>query len=194
MPYDPTIHHRRSIRLRGYDYAQAGAYFVTICVQGRECLFGQIVNARMVLNDAGRMVQAQWEQLPERFNTIELDIHIVMPNHFHGIVIITNPVGAGLVPAPAPAPAPGATTRVAPTGPRRPTLGDIIGAFKSLTTNAYIRGVREYGWPPFDKRLWQRNYYEHIIRDAADLERIREYIANNPAKWPDDRLYTNVPS
>jgi REP element-mobilizing transposase RayT len=73
-------------------------------------------------------------------------------------------------------------------------LGDIIGAFKSLTTNAYIRGVREFGWPSFDKRLWQRNYYEHVIRDAADLERIREYIVNNPAKWADDRLYPDISS
>jgi putative transposase len=206
--YNPDKHHRRSIRLKGYDYAQAGAYFVTICAQNRECLFGGVVNGRMVLNDAGRMVQTEWEQLRERFPTVELDAHVVMPNHFHAVVIITDSndavsVGAGLVPAPD-----GATTRVAPTGTggadgyrvaptttrvaptdvdtRHPTLGDIVGAFKSLTTNAYIRGVRELGWPPFDKRLWQRNYYERIVRNEGELNRIRRYIENNPANWETD--------
>jgi putative transposase len=192
--YNPDKHHRRSIRLRGYDYTQAGAYFVTICAQNRECLFGEIVNSRMMLSDAGRMVQTEWEQLRERFPAVELDAHVVMPNHFHAIVIITDSndtvsVGAGTSPAPV-----GATTRVAPTtsvaptdaGTQRPTLGDIVGAFKSLTTNAYIRGVRELGWPPFDKRLWQRNYYEHIVRNERGLNAIRRYIHDNPARWSAD--------
>ncbi len=184
MPrYDPDKHHRRSIRLKGYDYAQAGAYFITICTQNRESRFGEIVNSKMVLNDAGRMVQTEWEQLRERFSSIELDAYVVMPNHFHAIVTITdsdNNVGAGLVSAPN-----GATTRVAPTA-QRPTLGDIVGAFKSLVTNAYIRGVRELGWPPFDKRLWQRNYHERIIRNERELNAIRQYIYDNPAHWLND--------
>jgi putative transposase len=112
MPYDPTRHHRQSIRLKGYDYSQAGAYFVTICTQDRACLFGKVVNGEMRLNDAGRMVLAEWNMLPERFPHVVLDAFVVMPNHVHGIVVITNPapddtatkaptiVGAGLVSAP----------------------------------------------------------------------------------------------
>jgi len=91
MPYDPTRHHRRSIRLKGYDYSQAGAYFVTICTQDRACLFGKVVNGEMRLNDAGRMVLAEWNMLPERFPHVVLDAFVVMPNHVHGIVVITNP-------------------------------------------------------------------------------------------------------
>jgi REP element-mobilizing transposase RayT len=187
--YNPGKHHRRSTRLKEYNYAQAGAYFVTICTQNRECLFGEIVNDKMMLNDAGRMVQTEWEQLRERFPSIELDAYIVMPNHFHAIVIITDPndvnVGAGLVPAPNGATTNGATTTGATTRVA-PTLGDIVGAFKSLTTNAYIRGVRELGWPPFDKRVWQRNYYERIIRNERELNAIRQYIHDNPGNWFDD--------
>jgi REP element-mobilizing transposase RayT len=164
MKYDPGKYHRRSIRLRGYDYASAGAYFVTICVQRRLCRFGTVVDGVLMRNDAGRMVQATWETLPERFPTLAPDIAVVMPNHVHAII--------------APADQPAQSAR----------LGDIVGALKSLTTNAYILGVREYGWVPFDQRLWQRNYYEHVIRGEADLARIRNYIETNPARWDTDRL------
>ena len=91
MPYDPNRHHRRSIRLKGYDYSQAGAYFITICTQDRACLFGKVVNGEMRLNDAGHMVLAEWNMLPERFPHVVLDAFVVMPNHVHGIVVITNP-------------------------------------------------------------------------------------------------------
>jgi len=178
MKYDPEIHHRRSIRLKGYNYSQAGTYFVTICTHNRECIFGTILDDKMRLNDVGQMVQASWEQLPQRF-PIELDAYVVMPNHFHAIVII---VGAPLVGAPDRAGTRRAGTRPAPT-----MLGDIIGAFKSITTNECIRGVREFNWPHFDKRLWQRNYYEHVIRNEEALNRIREYILNNPLRWMLDR-------
>jgi REP element-mobilizing transposase RayT len=203
----PTICHvvhRRSIRLRGYDYAQAGAYFVTICAHDHACLFGEIVNAEMRLNDAGRMIDDEWNVLTQRFPTIESDESIIMPNHVHGILIIRDSAGA--------------TTRVAPTGsttscmasvgaplvgaPSRsphagnhhgagtrpaPTLGDIIGAFKSITTDRYIRGVHEAQWPRFNGHVWQRNYFEHIVRDESEMNRIREYIVNNPAQWETDR-------
>ena len=196
MPYDPNRHHRRSIRLKGYDYSQAGAYFITICTQDRACLFGKVVNGEMRLNDAGRMVLAEWNMLPERFPHVVLDAFVVMPNHVHGIVVITNPatddtattaptiVGTGLVPVPNA----GATTRVAPTVGDivAPTVGDIVGAFKSRVTVEYIRGVKTSGWPPFRGRLWQRNYYEHIIRTDDALGRIRAYILNNPARWETD--------
>jgi REP element-mobilizing transposase RayT len=190
MSYDPERHHRRSIRLKEYDYSQAGAYFVTICTQDRAHLFGDVVDGEMRLNDVGRMVVTEWERIPERFLNIELDAFIVMPNHIHGIIVIIQHVGAGLVPAQNGAtpvgaglvPAQdGATTRVAPT------VGDVVGAFKSRVTVEYIRRVKKSGWPPFRGRLWQRNYYEHIIRDEESLNRIREYIATNPLRWHLDR-------
>jgi REP element-mobilizing transposase RayT len=162
--FDPKIHHRRSIRLPGYDYSKAGAYFVTIVAQGRESFFGKIVDGTVVLNDAGQMVVAIWESMCERFPNINLGAFVVMPNHFHAIVIIRDvTVGAGLntrngyVPAPVRnAEREGAATRAAPT--KSPTLGSVIGAFKSITTHEYIIGVDEKGWPQFNKRLWQRNY------------------------------------
>lgn len=203
--YDPQRHHRRSIRLKGYDYTQPGAYFVTIVCQHRLCLLEP--------DPVREMVQTWWDKLPEKFSTVVTDEFVIMPNHVHGIIVITYAatetgqthgsatdgvtdgvdVGAGLVPAldgvgTNKGAANGATTKVAPTGAgaRRPTLGDLIGAFKSLTTNAYIRGVRERGWPPFDGRLWQRNYYEHIIRDERELNATRRYIRDNPARWSED--------
>lgn len=200
MKYDPEKHHRRSIRLRGYDYSQPGAYFVTVVTQDRVCLFGEVVNGEMRLNDVGHMVRQEWADLPSRFPNIDLDAFIIMPNHIHGIIIITdvNPVGAGLVPAQEGAtvgrgpvgaglvPAQeGATTRVAPTAPN--TVGDIVGAFKSITTVQYTYGVKHCGWPPFRGRLWQRNYYEHIVRNEESLNRVRDYILNNPLLWETDR-------
>ncbi|MBK8822089.1 MAG: transposase [Anaerolineales bacterium] len=177
MKFDPQKHHRRSIRLKDYDYSQAGAYYVTINVQNRECLFGKIVNYEMKLNDAGKMIEGQWNALLERFSNVELDVYQTMPNHFHGIIV----VGAAFMAA--------LDTNIsenkADTRPA-PTLGDIVGAFKSITTHEYILGVDNKKWPRFYKRLWQRNYYEHIVRDEADLERIRDYIQSNPADWDED--------
>ena len=194
MKYDPQKHHRRSIRLKGYDYSRAGAYFITICTKDRACLFGEVVDGEIQLNDMGHMVYQEWTHLPNRFPNIDLDAFIAMPNHIHGIIVITDvdPVGAGLVPAQpvaqndhAPTPSgaipSGATTRVAPT------VGGIVGAFKSITTVRYTHGVIHYGWPPFPGRLWQRNYYEHIIRNEKSLNRIRQYIYKNPARWDMDR-------
>jgi putative transposase len=215
MKYDPQQHHRRSIRVKGYDYAQAGAYFVTIVTQGREPFFGKIVNGEMVCNDAGQMVVAIWESLPVRFPNIELGVYVVMPNHFHAILIIdvsvavgagfveagfvgAGFVGAGLVPALDdvdatnwaginPAPTDGVDGGKNGMGMNpAPTLGQIIGAFKSITTHEYIEGVDNKGWARFDKRLWQRNYYEHIIRNADEANRIHLYIEANPAQWEDD--------
>ena len=337
MRFDPERHRRRSMRLKGYDYSQAGAYFVTICTQGRACLFGEVVDGEMRLNDAGRMVVAEWERLPALFPNVVLDAFVVMPNHIHGIVILTDPaddatdgataigatisgattggaatggattrvapttagddatpvgaglvpalstmagddatpvgaglvpalstmagddatpvgaglvpalstmagddatpVGAGLVPAPSmpapstpaqsvpapsvpapsmpapstpaqsvPAPSTPAPSTPAPSTPAQsvpapsvpapstpalstpaPTLGDVIGAFKSRVTVEYIRGVKTFGWTPFDRRLWQRNYHEHIIRNEEALNRIRRYIVENPIRWAFDR-------
>jgi REP element-mobilizing transposase RayT len=182
--FDPQKHHRKSIRLKGYDYSQAGAYFVTLVAQGREPFFGKVVDGEMVLNEAGKMVKVIWEAMPERFPNIELGAFVVMPNHFHAVVIIHTLVGAGLVPAPG-FDETGATTRVAPTNPS--TLGHIIGAFKSITTHEYITGVDEKGWARFDKRLWQRNYYERIIRNEREMGSVWRYIEANPTMWDADK-------
>ena len=164
MVYDPKKHHRRSIRLRGYDYSQSGAYFVTIVAQNRARLFGNIQNGRMILNPAGEMVLKWWHELPKKFPSIETDAFIIMPDHSHGIIVANRQ-----------------------TGESAPTLGTVIQWFKTMTTNEYIRGVKNLGWKRFDKKLWQRNYYEHIIRSQKDWERIAHYIEANPANWDKDK-------
>ena len=193
MNYNPDIHRRRSIRLKGYDYSWAGTYFVTIVTQGMTCCFGDVVSDETCLNDAGRMACRVWESLPQRFPGIEMDAFVVMPNHIHGIIIVgaqDNSVGVPLVDTQDPGtvgiPTPGATTRVAPTG-GRVILGNVIGAYKSLTTFEYTRSVKTHSWSPFNGRLWQRNYYEHIVRDEESLGRIRQYIIDNPAQWMFDQ-------
>ena len=192
---------RRSIRLHGYDYSQAGAYFVTICTQNRMCLFGGIIDGEMNLNDAGQMVVKWYQELENKFKDILCDEYIVMPNHFHGVVV--NVVGADLRVCPGD----GQSRRIAPTKPRE-HIGDehdldnhktgahtgaplraVVQWFKTMTTNEYIRGVKRHGWLRFDGKLWQRNYYEHIVRNENELNRIRQYIMDNPAKWETDRNY-----
>lgn len=168
---------RRSIRLKKYDYAQRGAYYVTVCANDRHCVFGDVQKGEMGLNGAGKMVADNWEQLPKRFPNIELDEFVVMPDHMHGIIVI---VGAPLVGALNDDTDRRATIKVAPT------LGRIIGAFKSITTDEYIRNVKNNNWPPFNEHLWQRNYYEHVIRNEHEMDRARTYIINNPAEWDDD--------
>lgn len=185
MSYNPDLHHRRSIRLKGYDYAQAGAYFVTINLEHRLCLFGEIKNGAMNLNPAGKMVLRVWEEIPQKYPGVDIDAFVVMPNHIHGIIVLgdllnqldDNHVGVGLVPTLAKG---RATTRVAPT------LGDVIGGFKSITTNQYIKGVKTQGWPAFNERLWQRNYHERILRDEDELNVRRNYIIHNPLNWNTD--------
>jgi REP element-mobilizing transposase RayT len=162
MVMDPW-HCRRVHRLPGHDYSSPGAYFVTVGAHERRRLFGVVTDGRFVPNDAGRMVDDAVTSLPGRFAHVRVDTSVVMPDHVHLILVLGK--GAG------------ATTRVAPT------LGDIVGAFKSVTTVAYVRGVRQSGWPPFSQRLWQRDYHDHLIRDPLGLERIRRYILDNPRRW-----------
>ncbi len=314
MKYNPERHHRRSIRLKGYDYARAGAYFVTIVTQDRAGLFGEVVDGEMRLNDAGRMILAVWDEIPLFYPGVDTDAFVIMPNHVHGIVVLVGattggcpdggepqgvaptlslppggnhgglprpdavPDHVGATPRGRPHTAPtsqrarrqgnhggvprpdavpdhvGATPRgrphTAPTsqrarrqgnhggvprpdavpdhvgatprgrphygqargpaigqarGPaigqaRGPAIGqargpaptglslpDVVHRFKTLTTKRYADGVKRDGWPAFRGRLWQRNYYEHIIRNEASLNRIRQYILDNPARWALDR-------
>ena len=217
--YNRNIHHRRSIRLKGYDYSQAGLYFITICVKNRTHLFGHIDRTSnpsgcpiMILNDAGEMIDDEWNKLPKRFPNIQLHEYVIIPNHFHAIIEI---VGATLVVAPtiaqntiaqneiknndnekgqpqgiASTKTPTKTPTNAPTNaPTNKTVGDIIGAFESITTVEYIRGVKNNNWESFNGKLWQRNYWEHIIRNEQSYNRISEYIINNPKNWKDDKFH-----
>ena len=199
----PTVHHRRSIRLKGYDYAQTGAYFITLCTHNRLPLFGEIVNGEMQLNEYGRIAHEQWQQIPARFEQIELSAFVIMPNHIHGIIIIPDPVGAGLAPAQndeAPSRGVGANTGLGasptptniqtgqPQGlPRRKTVGDIVGAYKSLVANECLKIFKTRNETM--GKIWQRNYYEHIIRDETAYMKIAQYILDNPAKYELDSLH-----
>ena len=165
---------RRSIRLRGYDYSRAGAYFVTICMKNRQCLFGDIVDGKLVFNENGQIVLSVWHGLTNHYSHVELDAFVVMQNHVHGIIVLHNEniggdggVGAGLKPAPT---------------VKRHGLSEIIRGFKTFSSRR-INEMRETPSRP----VWQRNYYEDIIRNDDELNRIREYIQNNPANWETDR-------
>jgi putative transposase len=288
MTCDPDKHHRRSIRLRGYDYTLAGAYFVTIVTQDRVCLLGEVVEDSMRLNDAGRMVRTVWDELPIFYPGVDIDEFVVMPNHIHGIIVLVGAaprgrpeIGPDGVPntgqarpdsgqarpdsgqarpdsgqarpdsgqarGPAPTamalrdgihlfktmttkrhadgviqsvgaaprgrpgigtdgvrgsgpaqsgsgPDPGQARGPAPTamslrdtamslGQSAMSLGDVVHRFKTMTTKRYADGVKQSGWATFRGRLWQRNYYEHIIRDEPALDCIRRYIDENPLRW-----------
>jgi len=265
---------RRPLRLKEHDYAQPGAYFVTICTQHRQRLFGEVVSGEMLLNDAGRMIQRIWDEIPFYYKGIDIDAFVVMPDHIHGLVVVlppgspVSPVGAippwlppfektwlppfkktespvsnkpyfppsrksalpqktdlqsishptcdleylhdfGNEPCPKNDIEPGVMPcdetegdhvflndgdhvfsnkgdhgGIAPTG--MTSLSDVVRCFKTLTTKRYIDAVHHQNWPPFPGKLWQRNYYEHIIRDDVALTFISHYIANNPMRWTGD--------
>jgi REP element-mobilizing transposase RayT len=181
MNANPDHPARRSIRLQDYDYADEGAYFVTICTHGRVCAFGDVVNGAMRLNRVGEIVTECWNTIPTHFPGVKLDTSIVMPNHVHGIIVIAermrHVVGATH----------GSPLQTAnnlspqhPKGPPKGSLGAIVGQFKSSVS----RRLKDD--PDVLLPLWQRNYYEHVIRDEDDLNRIREYIECNPQMWASD--------
>lgn len=214
MTYDPSKHHRKSIRLRGYDYSQAGLYFITICLQDRKCLFGEILiganhnspqnnSPQMKLSDIGKIANACWLEIPEHFPNVVLHDYVVMPNHIHGIVeiVATDLVGAKYF---SPQIERQITNMAMPKTPtqeidnnrnagakyisplRSPskTIGSIVRGFKIGVT----KWVRVH--TKIDK-LWQRNYWDSIIRDETTYWRISDYIRNNPAKWNNDKFYQN---
>ena len=220
MKYNPEIHHRSSVRLKGYDYSRAGLYYITICCADRICRFGNIgmnfvgaglapahdsnapahLNApapTMILNEYGLIACDEWIKLPQRFHNMELDIYQIMPNHIHAIIILNDPVvGAGLAPAHdsnAPAHLNTPSQNVMDVSDNRagvnpaPTIGVIIGVYKSLVSNACLEIFKSRN-EKMDK-LWQRNYYEHIIRDEISLYNISEYIVNNPLNWGKDEFF-----
>jgi REP element-mobilizing transposase RayT len=202
MKYNPDKHHRRSIRLKGYDYSQPGAYYVTIVVQNRECLFGDVNDGKMKLNTFGQIMEYHWLKIPQHFPFVKLDVYQFMPNHLHGIIIITDHTGAKyagndhangdvrakhfrhnhaekleniaenaspLRPYPR------------PHGTKPDSLSAIVQNFESVTSRIINRIRKTPGI-----RLWQRNYWERIIRNKNELNKIRKYIRDNPINWETD--------
>lgn len=155
MSYNPEIHHRQSIRLQGYDYANAGTYFVTICCHQRQHLFGEIENGEMKINLIGQIVSSLWQKIPQHFPNVELDGFILMPDHLHRIIMISE-------------------------SKEKSSLANIIQNFKSISSRKINRINKTYGIS-----IWQRNYYERIVRSEQELTNLREYIKNNPANWTD---------
>ncbi len=237
--YSPHLPNRRSIRLKDYDYSQAGLYFITICCQDRACLFGEIMgaknisqsvgaknispvrqSAKMVLNDAGKMAVKCWEEIPEHFKQVILHEYVIMPNHIHGIIELSVPVRAknispaiqtdnctqtvraknisqsiqtindlptvgakNISPLPIPPSTPASSPSPTPMQSPSQTIGSVIRGFKIGVTKWMRQNTDIY-------YVWQRNYYDHIIRNEESYRRISEYILNNPAQWADDKFYT----
>jgi len=180
MKFDPQKHHRRSIRLKGYDYTQAGAYFVTMVTHQREPLFGEIVDREMRLSPMGQIADEHWRAIPEHFPHVELGAYVVMPNHVHGIIIITD---GGGTPWRAPTHAP--TDNIEKFGkPVSGSLATIIRQYKSSVTRRIQKEL--YGLDISSPTIWQRNYYEHIIRNKAAYNRIHRYIESNIDNWAKD--------
>jgi putative transposase len=243
MKYNPQIHKRRSIRLKGYDYSQAGLYFITICCNDRICRFGEIVGAglapaptaesvapatdsanvphapaQIILNEYGIIAYNEWVKLAERFHNFELDVFQIMPNHMHGIIILKDvgatlaDVGAILAVAPDDLVQPNLNDLVQPNlndlvqpnlndlvvpndnvahygagASPAPTISDIVGAYKSLVANGCLEICKSKNETM--GKLWQRNYYEHIIRNEKSYNNIFNYIINNPTQWQEDKFY-----
>ncbi|MEX2158171.1 MAG: transposase [Dehalococcoidia bacterium] len=177
MRYDPFTHNRRSIRLPGYDYTAAGSYFVTInATRAHGLLFGTVVDGEVVLNEYGVFVRDEWERSARIRPELELGAYVVMPNHLHGIVTLVGDRFVG---------AHGHAPLHAPSLHRPPrSIGAFVARFKGAVTRR-INALRETEGTP----VWQRNYYEHVVRDDEDLSRIRAYIEDNPRNWEDDEYY-----
>ncbi len=198
------LYNRINLRLPDYDYSTEGIYFITIVTQKRKCLFGSIRDNEMILNSAGLMVNEVCKEIPQNISSVELSPYQIMPNHFHALIHIKHNlqniisdrnllkqmdfhqseqnVGADLRVCP------GQPQRVAPTE-ELVSLQNFVQRFKSLTTTRYINGVHSYNWPHFELRLWQRNYYEHVIRNENDYRNLAEYIISNPQNWEKDDEY-----
>ena len=185
MKYNPEIHHRRSIRLQGYDYSLLGAYFVTICTQNRVCLFGEIADGKIVLNNAGKIAQQCWLEIPNHFPNVSLDQYVIMPNHVHGIIIIngnddkTNMNNVGV-------------QNFEPLQIKQNQFRKIIPRSIGTIIRGYKIGVTKWFHQNTNiNNVWQRNYYEHILRNEESLNQIRQYIINNPINWQSDENYSD---
>lgn len=191
MKFDPNIHRRRSIRLKGYDYSQAGAYFVTIVTWQRECLFGDVVEGVFNQNNFGLIANFEWKKLSKRFSGLYLDHFVIMPNHMHGIIMIEMEDLKLVTHKSATQKIINKTSNHPFSSPKslvdakQQTLGSIVGAYKS-TVARYINGLRKTP----GAMVWQRNYYERIIRNEKEFNNIQGYIEDNPARWEEDELFS----
>lgn len=191
VAFNPNRHHRRSIRLKHHDYTSAGFYFITICTHQRRCLLGNVMEGAVQLSEFGEIVAACWQAIPQHFSQIQLDRFVVMPNHLHGILVVTDmdkgmvvttDTGRGMA-----MPCPYTTFQSRKFGqPISGSISTIVGSFKSAVTKQ-INLLRHAPGTP----VWQRNYYEHIIRDDRALHQIRDYIEHNPITWNQDQLHPN---
>ncbi|QNO15563.1 transposase [Alkalicella caledoniensis] len=154
--------HRKKIRIKDYDYSLAGGYFVTICTNNKTKIFSNVSNGEVNLTPCGKMIDEKLKEMGNKYNGVILDEYVIMPNHIHVILILEG----DSVP-----------------------LHSLIGKFKSVTTVEYFKRVKDLGWKPVDKKLWQRNYYEHVIRNNKDLFVHRNYIEENPTRWDSDEYY-----
>ncbi len=167
MKYNPNIHHRKTIRLQGYDYSLEGEYFVTICTKDKECIFGEIIGEEMHLSPIGEIAKRCWEEIPKHFPNTEIDEYVIMPNHVHGIIIINQCRDVQL----------NVPTRISP---KKGSLSVIVRTFKAaVTTECHRIGFTDFKWQP--------SFYEHIIRNEKDLANIRDYIYNNIDRWTFDQ-------
>ena len=198
MKYNPLIHNRRSVRLSGYDYSQEGAYFITICADGGQYLFGDIETEKMVLNEMGQIAYDEWLKTPELRPYVSLDVFVIMPNHMHGIILLNDDInGRGVLHTPSPDMPSADKTIIANEGIcntplqnwpspnfRSPSknIGAIVRGYKSAVTKQ-INLLDDMG------TVWQRNYHEHIIRDEKSYMKISNYIINNPKNWKEDKFY-----
>ncbi|MDR1834914.1 MAG: transposase [Fusobacteriaceae bacterium] len=168
--YEPAWFNRRSIRLKHYDYSNPGIYFVTICAKDRKEIFGAIASEEIILTELGKIAQSQWDKLPDRFPHIRCREFQIMPNHIHLIVQFKKRNQSKLI----------------PTGERE-SLGKIIGAYKSLVTHVFIK--KQTHGMKYDGKIWQRNFYDHVVEDRESYIKIRKYIADNPQNWKHDKFY-----
>jgi len=203
MKLNQDINKRKSIRSKGYDYSREWLYFITIWIKDRLCLFWKIKDNNLKLFDSWIMIERYWLELENKFENVKLHNFIVMPNHFHGVIELKNYNKMYCRGEPCVRPKNndwnnfdtniGVNTRFTPTGGKfeynKNWIPWIIQYFKSVTTNAYIKNVHKNKWLPFNKKLWQRNYYEHIIKNEKAFSNIINYINNNPLKWNEDKFY-----
>jgi REP element-mobilizing transposase RayT len=168
MKADKNRPQRKLIRLQEFDYSMPWWYYVTICTKNMKCWFGKVKNGKMKLNTLGKCVESFWGNIPEHYLSVKMDYYVIMPNHFHGIIILNNPVETGH----------------APFLRKGHNLGNVVGSFKS----AVSKWAHQNNFPTFQ---WQPRFYDHIIRNEKDLHRIRTYIKNNPIKWEIDEYYEN---
>jgi putative transposase len=177
MKYNPESHHRRSTRLKGFDYSQPGAYFITICTVQHECIFGEINRNKMVLNEFGKIAETEWLKTPRLRDNVKLDEYIIMPNHMHGIIRITDVCVGAHCNVPLQQQRHCYQTEQFGKSTRN-SIPTIIKLFKSTVTRQINQLRNTPGMP-----VWQRNYFDHVIRNEQELYRIRQYIRNNPVNW-----------